>query len=241
MLSKIFWLSVGTLSWRELVRFWRERARVVGFVASPLLFWLVLGSGFGNLRFFFPGTLTLTVLFSAVFSTMSLIEDRREGFLLSVLVSPAPRSAIVFGKTLGSAMLAWIQGLILLALVPLAGIHPSLGGLLGTGVAIFLVSVTFTLLGFLIAWQMESSQGFHAVMNLALFPLWMISGAMFPAANAHGWMRVVMAVNPLDLLARTAAPPARSSVCRRLAGRGAEPAGDRAVRPGFARGLHCRG
>ena len=86
MLSKIFWLSVGTLSWRELVRFWRERARVVGFVASPLLFWLVLGSGFGNLRFLFHGTLTLTVLFSAVFSTMSLIEDRREGFLLSVLV-----------------------------------------------------------------------------------------------------------------------------------------------------------
>ena len=94
-------------------------------------------------------------------------------------------------------MLAWIQGLILLALVPLAGIHPSLGGLLGTGVAIFLVSVTFTLLGFLIAWQMESSQGFHAVMNLALFPLWMISGAIFPAANAHGWMRMAMAVNPL--------------------------------------------
>lgn len=197
MLGRIFWLSVGTLGWRELVRFWRERARVVGFVASPLLFWLVLGSGFGNLRFFFPGTLTLTVLFSAVFSTMSLIEDRREGFLLSVLVSPAPRAAIVFGKTLGSAMLAWIQGLILLALSPLAGLHPSLGGLLGAGAAIFLVSVTFTLLGFLIAWRMESSQGFHAVMNLALFPLWMISGALFPPANAHGWMRAVMAVNPL--------------------------------------------
>ena len=197
MLGRVFWLSVGTLGWRELVRFWRERARVVGFVASPLLFWFVLGSGFGNLRFFFPGTLTLTVLFSAVFSTMSLIEDRREGFLLSVLVSPAPRSAIVFGKTLGSAMLAWIQGLILLALSPLAGIHPSLGGLLGAGAAIFLVSVTFTLLGFLIAWRMESSQGFHAVMNLALFPLWMLSGALFPPANAHGWMRTVMAVNPL--------------------------------------------
>ncbi len=197
MLGRAFWLSVGTLAWRELIRFWRERSRVAGFVISPLLFWLVVGSGFGNLAFFFPGALTLTVLFSAVFSTMSLIEDRREGFLLSMLVSSAPRAAIVFGKTLGSAMLAWIQGLVLLVFTPLAGLRPAPYRLLEAGFVILLISITFTLLGFLIAWQMESSQGFHAIMNLVLFPLWMVSGALFTQANAQGWMRAVMAVNPL--------------------------------------------
>jgi ABC-2 type transport system permease protein len=162
LLGKSFWLPIATLWQRELVRFWREKARVLGFVGSPLIFWLVIGSGFGNLKFFFPGALTLTVMFSAVFSTMSLIEDRREGFLLSMLVSPAPRSSMVLGKTLGS-----------------------------------LISVTLTLLGFLIAWQMDSAQGFHAIMNLVLVPLWMVSGSLFSMENAHGWIRLVMVVNPL--------------------------------------------
>lgn len=197
MLGRTFWLPVATLWRRELIRFWREKARVLGFVGSPLVFWLVVGSGFGNLAFFFPGALTLTVMFSAVFSTMSLIEDRREGFLLSMLVSPAPRSALVIGKTLGSATLAWIQGLIFLAFAPLAGARLGLSQLIESVGAIFLISITFTLLGFLIAWRMDSSQGFHAVMNLLLVPLWMLSGALFPASGAHGWIRWVMAANPL--------------------------------------------
>ncbi len=192
-----FWLPVATLWRRELIRFWREKARVLGFVGSPLVFWLVLGSGFGNLAFFFPGALTLTVMFSAVFSTMSLIEDRREGFLLSMLVSPAPRSSMVLGKTLGSATLAWIQGLIFLAFAPLAGFRLGLLAVFQSVGVIFLIALVFTLLGFFIAWQMDSSQGFHAIMNLVLVPLWMISGALFSPANAHGWMRVVMTLNPL--------------------------------------------
>jgi ABC-2 type transport system permease protein len=197
LLGKAFWLPVATLWRRELIRFWREKARVLGFVGSPLVFWLVVGSGFGNLAFFFPGALTLTVMFSAVFSTMSLIEDRREGFLLSMLVSPAPRSALVVGKTLGSATLAWIQGLIFLAFAPLAGARLGMFQLVECIGVVFLISITFTLLGFLIAWRTDSSQGFHAVMNLLLVPLWMLSGALFPASGAHGWIRWVMAANPL--------------------------------------------
>jgi ABC-2 type transport system permease protein len=207
---KSFWLPVFTLWRRELIRFWREKARVLGYVGSPLVFWLVVGSGFGNLAFFFPGALTLTVMFSAVFSTMSLIEDRREGFLLSMLVSPAPRSAMVLGKSLGSATLAWIQGLIFLAFAPLAGYRFGVAQLAESVGVVFLISLTFTLLGFLIAWQTDSSQGFHAVMNLLLVPLWMISGALFPASGAHGWIRVLMAANPLTyslaLMRRTLAP-----------------------------------
>ena len=192
-----FWLPAATLWWRELIRFWREKARVLGFVGSPLVFWLIIGSGFGNMAFFFPGALTLTVMFSAVFSTMSLIEDRREGFLLSMLVSPAPRSSMVLGKTLGSATLAWLQGLIFMAFGPLTGVWLPPWSLLQAVGVVFLISLTFTLLGFLIAWHMESSQGFHAVMNLVLFPLWMVSGSLFTPDTAHGWMRLLMKVNPL--------------------------------------------
>jgi ABC-2 type transport system permease protein len=192
-----FFLPVAAIFWRELIRFWREKARVAGFVGSPLIFWLVIGSGFGNLKFFFPGALTLTVMFSAVFSTMSLIEDRREGFLLSMLVSPAPRLAVVYGKVLGSATLAWFQGLIFLAFVPLAGARPSFAALLQIAGVLYVIAFAFTALGFLLAWRMESTQGYHAIVNLLLLPLWMVSGALFPAAGAHGWIRAVMFANPL--------------------------------------------
>ncbi len=180
-----------------MLRFWREKARVLGFVASPLVFWVLIGSGFGDLGFFFPGALALTVMFSAVFSTMSVIEDRREGFLLSMLVAPAPRAALVVGKTLGAASLAWVQGMIFMAFGPITGLRPPAGNLLALAAVLFLVSVAFTLLGFLLAWRMDSSQGFHAVMNLILFPLWMVSGALFPLATAKGWMRFLMQVNPM--------------------------------------------
>jgi ABC-2 type transport system permease protein len=196
-MSSPFLLPIATLWQRDLVRFWREKARVLGFVGSPLIFWLVIGAGFGDLAFFFPGALTLTVMFSAVFSTMSLIEDRREGFLLSVLVSPARPSAMVLGKVLGSSTLAWVQGLIFLLFLPVTGLRPGLLDLAGLVGALFLVSVAFTLLGFLLAWQMESTQGFHAIMNMVLFPLWMVSGALFPIGKAHGWMQWLMVANPM--------------------------------------------
>ncbi len=195
--SSSFWLPVWTLCSRELIRFWREKSRVAGFVGSPLVFWLVVGSGFGDLGYFFPGTLTLTVMFSAVFSTMSLIEDRREGFMLSMLVSPAPRSAMVLGKVVGSSTLAWAQGMILLVFVPFTRLSISLTGLLELAGILYLVAFLFTALGFVLAWRMESTQGFHAIMNLLLFPLWMVSCALFPMEKAHGWMQWLMRINPM--------------------------------------------
>lgn len=192
-----FWLPVATLWRRELIRFWRQKSRVLGVVASPLVFWIIIGSGFGDLSRFFAGALILTVLFSAIFSTISIIEDRREGFLLSMLVSPAPRTSLVLGKIFGAATLAWVQGLIFLCFAPLAGLRPSGGGILSLVGVIFLVSFALTSLGFAIAWQMESTQGFHAIMNLFLVPMWMISGAVFPVSTAHDWIRWVMLANPL--------------------------------------------
>jgi len=187
-----FVLPAATLWQRELVRFWRQKSRVMGVVASPLVFWLVIGLGSNDLGRFYSGALVLTVMFSAIFSTITIIEDRREGFLLSMLVSPAPRTSLVLGKVMGSATLAWIQGLIFLAGV---SIHPM--ELIPVAGAIFLISFTLTGLGFVIAWKMNSTSGFHAIMNLLLLPMWMVSGSLFTMATAHGIIRAIMRVNPL--------------------------------------------
>jgi ABC-2 type transport system permease protein len=192
-----FFLPAATLWQRELVRFWRQKSRVLGVVASPLVFWLLMGYGSGDLARFYAGALVLTVMFSAIFSTISIIEDRREGFLLSMLVSPAPRTSMVLGKILGAATLAWIQGLIFLAFAPLAGVRIGLLHLIPVAGAIFLVSFTLTGLGFVIAWKMDSTAGFHGIMNLLLVPMWMVSGALFPMATAHGVIRAIMWANPL--------------------------------------------
>ena len=157
----------------------------------------MIGYGSNDLARFYSGALVLTVMFSAIFSTISIIEDRREGFLLSMLVSPAPRSSMVLGKILGSATLAWIQGLIFLAFAPLAGVSIRPLELVPVAAAIFLISFTLTGLGFVIAWRMESTSGFHAIMNLLLVPMWMVSGSLFPMSTAHGWVKAIMWVNPL--------------------------------------------
>ncbi len=192
-----FFLPAITLWQRELVRFWRQKSRVLGVVASPLVFWLLIGYGSNDLGRFYSGALVLTVMFSAIFSTISIIEDRREGFLLSMLVSPAPRTSMVLGKIAGSATLAWIQGLIFLCFAPLAGVRIDLVELVPIAAVVFLISFTLTGLGFVIAWRMNSTSGFHAIMNLLLVPMWMVSGSLFPMATAHGFVKWLMWVNPL--------------------------------------------
>jgi ABC-2 type transport system permease protein len=203
-------LPAFTLWWREVVRFYRQRSRVVGVIASPLLFWLVIGSGFGTsfrsgdaagqqhyLDYFYPGALIMIVLFTSIFTMMSVIEDRKEGFLLSVMVAPVPRSAIVLGKVLGGTTLATIQGLIFLAFAPFVGVHLTVASFLLVVVVVFLVSFSLTALGFAIAWPMDSSQAFHAIINLFLIPLWLLSGSLFPLSGASGWLRFLMRINPL--------------------------------------------
>ena len=203
-------LPAFTLWWRELVRFYRQRARVVGVIASPLLFWVVIGSGFGSsfrsgdaagqqhyLDYFYPGALIMIVLFTSIFTMMSVIEDRKEGFLLSVLVAPVPRAAIVLGKVLGGTTLSAIQGLVFLAFAPFVGIHLGVTSFLLVVLTVFLVSFALTALGFTIAWSMDSTQAFHAIINLFLIPLWLLSGALFPLAGASGWIRFLIRINPL--------------------------------------------
>ena len=202
-------LPAFTLWWREIVRFYRQTTRVIGVLASPLVFWLVLGSGFGNsfragtglqqhyLDYSYPGTLILIVLFTSIFTMMSVIEDRKEGFLLSVLVAPVPRSAIVLGKVLGGTTLSALQGMVFLIFAPFAGVHLEVLQVLLVAAIVFLVSFALTALGFAIAWPMDSTQAFHGIINLFLIPLWLLSGALFPMTSASGWIRALMYMNPL--------------------------------------------
>ena len=199
------------LAKREVVRFLRQPHRVVGALATPIVFWLLIGGGMGRsfqaanlpggdnyLQYFFPGTILMILLFTAIFSTISIIEDRREGFLQSVLVAPVSRMAIVLGKVLGGTALAFAQGLVLLALAPVAGIPLTLVGFGLAAVTMAVIAFALAALGFCIAWRMSSTQGFHAIMNLFLMPMWFLSGALCPAEQAWGGLRLVMRANPLS-------------------------------------------
>src|SRR5439155_3778971 len=120
------------------------------------------------LRYFFPGTILMILLFTAIFSTISVIEDRKEGFLQGVLVAPVSRMSIVLGKILGGTLLAFGQGLIFLILAPLVGIKLTLAGVSLAMLTMLIVSFALTALGLCIAWRLNSTQGFHAIMNLFL-------------------------------------------------------------------------
>ncbi len=203
-------LAVYTLWRRELTRFFRQPSRIAGAVATPLIFWLLLGSGLSGsfrlpggpesvdyLEYFFPGTIVLVLLFAAIFSNISVIEDRHEGFLQGVLVAPVGRATLVAGKVLGGSTLAWLQAIVFLALAPAAGIHLTFWNLLAAAGVLAVLAVALSALGFAFAWKLDSVQGFHAIMNIVLMPMWMLSGAFFPASGAPGWLAALMRFNPL--------------------------------------------
>jgi ABC-2 type transport system permease protein len=205
-----FVLPVWTLASREVVRFARQRNRVFGALGQPALFWLLFGTGLnasfqdpyvsnsGFLGYFFPGSLVLIVLFTSIFTSFSIISDRQEGFLQGVLVSPAPRSAMVLGKMLGGAILATFQGLLFLMLAPTVGLSLSPLVFVQTAAVLFLLGFALTGFGFCLAWRMDSIQGFHAIMMVLLLPMWLLSGAFFPAAGAPPLLLWIIRLNPLS-------------------------------------------
>jgi ABC-2 type transport system permease protein len=203
-------LPIWTLFWRELICFYRDRGRILGALAPPIVFWFLIGSGLGAsfqipgtsgginfLQYFFSGTLVLIVLFTSVFSTISIIEDRREGFLQSVLVAPIPRLSIVLGKVLGASAVGFLQGLVFLVFAQTAGLKATPAGYALAAFILLLCSVGLTGMGFCIAWKLDSGPGFHSVMNLFLIPMWMLSGALFPVSTAPNWLRLIVGFNPV--------------------------------------------
>ncbi len=193
---------------REIVRFYRQRNRIVGALVQPLVFWLLLGFGLrasfhgtdtrvDYLEYVYPGIVVLTLLFTAIFATISIIEDRKEGFLQGVLAAPVSRLSIVLGKVLGAAAIACFQGILYLLLAPFAGIALSISSGLLAAFLLALLSLGLAALGFMIAWRLDSTQGFHAIMNVFLIPMWLLSGAFFPIEGTPSALRLVMQANPL--------------------------------------------
>lgn len=201
--------AAWALARREVVRFLRQRTRVIGAFGQPLLFWVLFGAGLGPsfrlpgaagpvhyAEYFFPGILVLILLFTSIFATISIIEDRREGFLQGVLVAPVSPWAMVAGKGLGAMLLAVGQALAFLLLGLMLPLSWSILGVLQLVLFLCLLSVALVGLGMVLAWRFDSVQGFHALMNLLLFPMWLLSGAFFPAAD--NWLGWLVRANPLS-------------------------------------------
>ncbi|PHS07930.1 MAG: multidrug ABC transporter permease [Blastopirellula sp.] len=214
------WNAAWSLCWRELVRFLRQRNRVIGAIGQPILFWLLFGAGMNQtfseeatganfLEYYVSGTIMLIVLFTAIFATISIIEDRKEGFLQAVLVAPIPRWSMVLGKVMGGTILAVMQGMLFLILASMITISIGPLEILAILFLLIVIGIGLTSLGFVLAWRMDSTQGFHAIMNLLLMPMWLLSGAFFPVPSILGdsssgapssgdyFMHWIMRCNPL--------------------------------------------
>ena len=203
-------LGAYALAARELKRFIRQRNRVFGALIQPMLFWALFGAGLSAsfnpssgsrpmsyTEYFFPGTLVLILLFTAIFATISVIEDRTEGFLQSVLAAPIPSSALVMGKLAGSTALAVGQAVLFLPMAFVAGVHLTALSFVLVVPLLAVIAFSLTGLGFIIAWRLDSTQGFHAIMNAFLMPMWLLSGAFFPSRGVPTVLAWIIALNPL--------------------------------------------
>lgn len=202
--------AAGVVWKRDLMRFWTDRGRMISSFIQPLLFLFVLGKGLGATigggrpgadysTFLFPGTLATGVMFTAVFSAISIVWDRELGFLREMLVAPVSRVSIIIGKCLGGATVATIQGTILLALAGLVHVPYNPLLLLGMFGMLFLTSFSITAFGLLLAVRAESIQTVMPRVQLLLAPLMFLSGALFPAGgNLPMWLKIAVRVNPVS-------------------------------------------
>jgi len=225
--------AIYIIWYRDVLRFWRDRARLVASLAQPLLYLVIFGTGLSSAlsgaggsggfggrgapseltyqQFIFPGIMGMAVLFSAIFGAMSIVWDREFGFLKEVLVAPIDRSAVAIGKALGGATQAMIQGLVLLILAPFIGIKLTLLTILALIPLTFVLAFALSALGVAIASKMKSMQGFQMIMTFLMMPMFFLSGALFPLQGLPGWMNVLTRLDPaaygMDPLRRVVLSP----------------------------------
>ncbi|KYC45763.1 MAG: ABC-2 type transporter [Candidatus Methanofastidiosum methylothiophilum] len=193
---------------REIKKFVRDRSRLVSSIAQPLIWLLLIGTGFGAtfgkvgdlkyIQFMFPGILVMTLLFSSMFSAISIIWDRQFGFLKEMLVAPISRTSIAIGKSIGGASRSTIQALIILVFSPLLGIELTLLKVLLVVPLMFFISFTISGIGIIIAARMESFEGFNLIINFIIMPMFLLSGAIFPISNLPSWLSAIVNINPLS-------------------------------------------
>ena len=195
---------------RDLKKFWRERSRLWGGVARPILWLLILGTSLkpaisaqtlggstDYTQYIFPGVLGLTLIFSAIQSATSIIWDREFGFLKEVLAAPVPRLSVIIGKAFGGATQATLQGIITLLFAPIIGLSLPALQIVKLIVLMFLIGFALTLLGIVIASRMTSFEGFGTMSNFVVMPMYFLSGAIYPISNAPNWIQLVAVFNPL--------------------------------------------
>ncbi len=212
-------MGIYTIWLREVKKFWRDKSRIIGATVQPALFLLLLGTGIGRgiphafpgqpgteeflpgvkdyLSFIYPGIIAMTILFTSVFSAISIIWDREIGFLKEVMVAPISRWAVAIGKTLGGSTVAMLQGCLMLIFAPIIGVQLTVGTILTLLPLLLFISFTLTAMGIAAAAQMRSMQGFTVIMNFLTLPMFFLSGAMFPVQGLPAWMDILVRINPL--------------------------------------------
>ena len=204
--------AIYIIWYRDILRYWRDRWRLVASLAQPLLFLVVFGAGlssalgrgtvfgttggFSYIQFMYPGIIGMAILFTAIFGAMSIVWDREFGFLTEVLVAPIDRSAVAIGKALGSTTQAMIQGLILLVLAPFVGVKLNFLTIVELIPLAAVLAFGLSTFGVALASAMKSLQGFQVVMNFLMMPMFFLSGALFPLTNLPGWMTVLTRLDP---------------------------------------------
>ncbi len=199
--------AVYVIFQREFKRFFRQKGRLVVTMARPLIWLFIVGSGFTRLvdtsagasyiQFILPGIVGMTILFSSIFSTMSVVWDREFGFLREMLVSPISRITIVAGKLLSGTILSVFQGAALLVVAPFLGLKVGVGGFFAMIAFMLLVSLSITSLGLFVASFLSSLEGFNVIMNFIILPMFFLSGALYPVRSLPAAIRVFTVVNPL--------------------------------------------
>ena len=202
---------------RDVIKFYRDKARLFGSFAMPFMFLIIFGTGMGGalssmmdtagadnplasfnyMQFMFPGIIAMAIFNTSIFSSLSIVQDREFGYLKEILVSPISRTSIAIGKILGGATIAFFQGLFMMAFVPFIGVKLTIPILIKLIPAMILVGFTFTSLGLLIASKLKTAEGFQVVVQMLVFPMLFLSGAFFPLTGMPLWMSFLVKINPM--------------------------------------------
>ena len=200
-------LGIYIIWYRDLLRFWQDKMRMVTSVIFPLLFLFVFGSGLSSrmgmlgedidfAQFMFPGVIGMSVLMSSFMGGVSVVWDREFGFLKEVLIAPINRASVTIGKALGSSTIAMIQGIIILLFAPLIGVTLSVKTVLLLLPLMLLLSISISSMGILLATRIRSMEAFQAVTQMLMFPMMFLSGIFFPVQGLPSWMNVLVKINP---------------------------------------------
>ena len=200
-------IGVYTIWYRDVLRFWQDKARMLSALLFPVIFLFIFGSGLRGtigimgggvdfVQFMYPGIIGMSVLMGSFMSGVSIVWDREFGFLKEVLVAPISRISVALGRALGSATVATIQGIMILVLAPVIKVSLSVWTVLALIPLMFLLATSMGSLGILLASRVKSTEAFQAIMQMLMFPMIFLSGVFFPMQNLPGWMSVIVKINP---------------------------------------------